>query len=122
MQMHSERQRISKTIAAFEADERKTKESLRGRQVVSGEELRQLSNYSMGMRAKLRTLEAELERIRSMAEMQTKRVMEADRQVKVLLEMRATAYQEWLKSVEKEIESVAHESFLSVRHGAGSRR
>lgn len=79
-------------------------------------ELRTMSAFLLGLDARATTLRAQLAEIARAVEEQRQSVIKAERKVRLLEKLRGSKLEKWKRETSREIETVAQECWLSVRH------
>jgi hypothetical protein len=109
----SDEARLKQSLETLGSERRSALECLAKEQVFSLD-LRSLSSYLVGAEARATLLQEQIrKRGQSLAE-QRDRVVQAERNVKLLLKLREKRQLEWKAGVEREIEANAEESWLAV--------
>jgi hypothetical protein len=109
----SDEARLKQSLETLGSDRRSALECLAKEQVFSLD-LRSLSSYLVGAEARAAMLQDQIrKRGQSLAE-QRDRVVQAERNVKLLLKLREKRQLEWKAGLEREIEANAEESWLAV--------
>jgi flagellar export protein FliJ len=114
-------------LSALLAEEAKLKQSLEtlgnerrsalqflSKEAFPSAELRSLSSYLVGAEARVNMLADQIRKHRKSVDEQRLRVMEAERNFKLLVKLRQKRQIEWRAGLDREIEANAEESWLAV--------
>ncbi len=106
--------KLKQSLEALGGERRSALECLAKEQQAVAIDLRSLSSYLMGAEARTTLLREQIQRrCQSVAE-QRDRVVQAERNVKLLLKLREKRQLEWKAGLERQIEANAEESWLAV--------
>jgi flagellar export protein FliJ len=110
----AENARIEEAIAALAAERKAAVEFVKVEKATGSSELRALSAYLLGHETRAQKLMAALEKARLNVAEQRRRVMAADRDERLLLKLKEKRRAEWQDAVDRELETLAQESWNAV--------
>ncbi len=108
----SERQKQVKSLAAVREERIQASAFVQQTGGVRAADLRALSSFTVGLEARVQTLSHSLCRLDQQIEEQRKRLLNAERDERVLSKLKAKRLTEWNLQAEREIETTAQELWL----------
>lgn len=115
-QLLAEKQRLNANLEEITKERRDVKASVYNLTNLDNAELRTMSAFLLGMDAQAGTLRARLDGMARPIEEQRQAVAKAERKVRLLEKLRGAKLEEWKRDVDREIETIAQEAWLSARH------
>jgi hypothetical protein len=109
----SDEAKLKQSLEALGTERRSALECLRKEQLFSLD-LRSLSSYLVGAEARATLLTEQIRKRRQSLAEQRDRVVQAERNLKLLLKLREKRQVEWKAGLEREIEANAEESWLAA--------
>lgn len=112
----NEKQRLTSALEALASERLSAKQFLCSRTDLDGMDLRNMSSFMLGTEARDSALRKHLEEIGRAIQEQRKRVMKMDRNVRLLTKLRDKKLEQWKCESDRELETIAQESWLVARH------
>ncbi len=103
---------LKRSLEALQQERHDASAFVYGAAGVSATDLRALSSFLLGADARAAGLRAQMQRQTKTIQEQKKRVMEAERAVKLLSKLREKKLEEWNLEFNREIETIAQESWV----------
>lgn len=107
---------LTTDIEAIARERRQAKSAIYSLTSLENAELRTMSAFLVGLDARAGTLRAQLAEMGRPIEEQRQAAIKAERKVRLLEKLRGSKLEVWKRETSREIETVAQECWLSVRH------
>lgn len=117
-QLVAEQRKVNAAVEALRNERAQAKAFLSGKSDLQGVELRLVSSFLLGVEARAAKLRDHLRAITQSVEAQRKQVARADRNVRLLNKLREKKLEEWKQEADREIETLAQESWMAAQHGS----
>ncbi len=114
-QLICEERRIASALDAVGTERQQAKAFLCSRTGLEGVELRNISSFLLGMDAQAGVLRERRAGINRSIEEQRQHVIQAERNARLLTKLRDRKLQEWRQEADRELESIAQESWAAAR-------
>lgn len=115
-QLLGERQRLTNELEAIATERRNAKSSIYSLTNLENADLRTMSAFLLGLDARANTLRGRVQEMARSVDEQRQKVIQAERNVRLLEKLRARKFEQWKHEVDREIESIAQEAWISARH------
>jgi chromosome segregation ATPase len=109
-----EEQRLKNSLQSLLEQKQAASSELRTLEQLRSSELRTISIYLVGADARARMLREEIAKCASPIQQQRQRLLEAERNVRLLEELKTKRYSEWIHAFNQEIDGAAEESWLAA--------
>jgi hypothetical protein len=113
-QLLAERARLEQSLASVAEERAEAHAFVRRREGAGSEDLRALSAFLLGSNARAAALRGSIERLEESIAGQRARVLRADRNERLLVKLKEKKLAEWRIETERELETLAQESWLAV--------
>jgi|SRR5579875_1478912 len=111
-ELFARQQQLRNALEALNQERREASALVYEASSVNATDLRALSAFLIGADARVLDLRAQIERQQQVIQQQKKKVLDAERAVKLLSKLREKQYQEWNAEFNREIETIAQESWV----------
>ncbi len=115
-QLLAEEQRLTAALEAIESERNGAKTFICKFDGLGSAELRAMSSFLLGMEARSGTLRTRVKEMSRPIQEQRESVLKAERNARLVVKLRERKMEEWKRESDREIETVAQESWQSARH------
>ncbi len=116
--MFAERQKLENNLNSIGQERVESEKWIQGMSAPNSADLRSLSAFLLGSKAREATLHQALQACNQDIVAQRQRTMRAERNQKLLLNLKDKQKESWTKDFDKELESIAEEAHRSRSHAA----